>query len=127
MTLLADVQDGLPPVRADADRLAQVLRNLLVNALRHTPEGGRIILSAEQRDDNILLKVMDTGSGIPAEDLPYIFNRFYRGDQARRQTGESGLGLAIARSIIEAHGGTITVDSTAGVGSTFTIMLPEQV
>ena len=125
--LLVDAAPSLPKINVDPERLAQVLNNLVSNALRHTPEGGQIILSAEQRDNHILLKVMDTGSGIPAEDLPYIFNRFYRGDQARRQTGESGLGLAIARSIIQAHGGTITVDSTVDVGSTFTIMLPEQI
>jgi two-component system, OmpR family, sensor histidine kinase BaeS len=123
IALLVDAAPTLPEINVDPERLAQVLNNLVSNALRHTPQGGRIILSARQGEKDILLQVTDTGSGIPAEDLPYIFNRFYRGDQARRQTGESGLGLAIARSIVQAHGGTISVDSKVGEGSTFTITL----
>jgi signal transduction histidine kinase len=123
--LLVDADPALPEIEVDPERMAQVLNNLVSNALRHTPKGGRVTLSAVQQNGDILLSVTDTGSGISAEELPYIFNRFYRGDQARQQNGESGLGLAIARSIVRAHGGTISVDSTVDVGTTFTITLHE--
>ena len=123
--LLVDAAATLPQIDVDPDRMAQVLNNLVGNALRHTPPNGRVTLSAIQQGENILLAVTDTGAGIPAADLPYIFNRFYRGDEARQQNGESGLGLAIARSIVHAHGGAIAVDSTAHSGSTFTITLPK--
>lgn len=113
----------LPPVLVDPDRMAQVLNNLVSNALRFTPPGGRITLAAES-GAQVRLRVQDTGSGISAAELPFIFRRFYRGDEARPQSGESGLGLAIARSIVEAHGGTISVESVAGAGTTFTIDLP---
>ena len=123
ITVTVDAAPTLPLLTVDPERMAQVLNNLVNNALRHTPAGGQITLSAAARDGNVLLAVTDTGAGIHADDLPFIFNRFYRGDQARQQNGESGLGLAIARSIVEAHGGTITVESTPGIGSTFTITL----
>ena len=122
--LQVDAAPTLPEINVDPDRMAQVLNNLVSNALRHTPQNGRVTLSASEQNGNILLAVADTGAGIPAEDLPYIFNRFYRGDEARRQNGESGLGLAIARSIVQAHGGTIAVDSAPNAGATFTITLP---
>ncbi len=116
---------GLPAIHVDPDRMAQVLDNLIANALRYTPEGGRIELVAEGRDSQVLLKVKDNGSGIPAEDVPHIFERFYRADRSRGlREGESGLGLSIARSIVEAHGGTISVESVADEGSTFIITLP---
>lgn len=115
----------LPTVQVDPKRMAQVLGNLLSNALRYTPAGGRITLAAATQGDRLLLQVQDTGSGIAPEDLPYIFERFYRADPARQQhDGSSGLGLAIARSLVEAHGGTITVTSQPGQGTTFTISLP---
>jgi len=108
----------------DPERLAQVLDNLILNAFRYTPEGGQIILSSVPANESVQLKVSDTGNGIAAEDLPHIFDRFYRGDKSRQQNGESGLGLAIARSIVEAHGGSISVESRVGTGTSFTITLP---
>jgi two-component system, OmpR family, sensor histidine kinase BaeS len=112
-------------VRADPDRLRQVLGNLVTNALRATAAGGSVRLSASQTGTQAVLRVVDTGSGIAADALPYVFDRFWRADSARgRRTGGSGLGLAIARQIVTDHGGTITVASEVGVGTTFTITLP---
>lgn len=122
--LKVEVAPDLPYIHVDPDRMAQVLGNLVSNALRYTPAGGQVMLSAVQRDDQILLGVHDTGAGIAAEDLPHIFRRFYRSDKSRAANGESGLGLAIARSIVEAHGGKITAESTLREGTTFTITLP---
>jgi len=108
---------------ADPDRLDQVLSNLVANAVRHTPRGGAITLSASARDGAVQISVADTGSGIPADDLPYIFDRFWRGDKARAGAG-SGLGLAIARQLVLAHDGYIEVTSALGKGTTFTVTLP---
>ncbi len=126
VTLSVEAADDLPAVNVDTDRLTQVLNNLVANALRYTPAGGRITLSAENagRASDTLLRVSDSGSGIPPEDLPHIFDRSYRGDTSRQtQSGEAGLGLAIARSIVESHGGTIEATSTPSLGTTFTICL----
>lgn len=121
------VVDGVE-VDVDPERIAQVLGNLLGNALRYTPAGGQITLSAETAGDQVRLSVADSGAGITADDLPHIFERFYRADRSRRQyDGSSGLGLAIAKSIVEAHAGTISVASTVGQGTTFTISLPASV
>lgn len=113
-------------ITGDAGRLDQVLSNLVANALRHTPDGGTITLRADPLPKGVRLSVKDTGEGIPATDLPYIFDRFWRGDAARSRTegGSSGLGLAIARQLVQAHGGQIDVASTVGTGTTFTIELP---
>ncbi len=125
ITLRTDMLPDLPDVSVDPDRMAQVLGNLVQNALRHTPENGEIVLSAARRENGIELCVCDTGGGIDAADLPHIFDRFYRGDRSRHsENSESGLGLAIVRSIIEAHGGSITAASTMGEGSVFTLVLP---
>jgi two-component system sensor histidine kinase BaeS len=115
---------GLPEIKLDPDRMTQVFGNLITNALRYTPEGGKIILSAARERNMLAFRVKDNGQGISAEALPHIFDRFYRADPVRTQGGESGLGLAIARSIVEAHGGSITADSQVGLGTTVTIILP---
>ncbi|MCX7975635.1 MAG: ATP-binding protein [Bellilinea sp.] len=123
--LQVDAALDLPKLRLDPDRMAQVLDNLILNAFRYTPAGGWVRLSAEALPaGGIRLKVADNGSGIAAEDLPYIFERFYRADKARHSGQESGLGLAIARSIVEAHGGRIRAESQPGKGTTFIIELP---
>jgi signal transduction histidine kinase len=124
IALSVDAADTLPAINVDEGRLFQVLGNLVANALRYTPEGGHITLSAVDRSGSVHLIVQDDGAGISPEALPHIFDRFYRADQSRQQElGESGLGLAIARSIIEAHGGTIEVRSDVGQGTTFVVRL----
>jgi signal transduction histidine kinase len=124
IALRASAEPGLPDIVADPERMMQVLGNLVTNALRHTPPGGRITLSAGLQGNKVALAVQDTGSGIAPDVLPHVFDRFYRGDPARSdQDGESGLGLAIAKSITEAHGGTIKVQSELGQGTTFTVLL----
>jgi signal transduction histidine kinase len=124
VTLDVDAAPDLPSVYVDSERLAQVLGNLVGNALRYTPEGGHITLAARRQADTVQLLVQDTGVGIAPGDRPHIFDRFYRGDGARETNeGESGLGLAIAKSLVEAHGGAISVASTPGEGSKFTITL----
>ncbi|RKO67401.1 sensor histidine kinase [Desulfofundulus salinus] len=114
----------LPPVCGDGDRLAQVLYNLIDNALRVTPAGGRVEVAARQVAGRVEVAVKDTGPGIPAHEIPLIWERFYKGDPSRRRVGGgSGLGLAIAKQIIDLHGGEIKVDSEPGQGATFTISL----
>jgi two-component system sensor histidine kinase ResE len=110
-------------ISGDEDRLEQLLDNLLSNALAHTPTGGEITVTLTNAPPEVILSVSDTGTGIPAEELSRIFERFYRGDRSRRGPG-SGLGLSIAREIVAAHGGTIGVTSTPGGGATFTVRLP---
>jgi two-component system sensor histidine kinase BaeS len=125
ISMHVEAQPHLPVIEVDTGRMAQVLDNLVSNALRHTASGGRIVLSAEGQGNSVCLRVADNGSGIAPEDLPYVFDRFYRGDKSRRRTeSESGLGLAIAKSIVEAQDGSISVASTLGQGTTFTIVLP---
>jgi signal transduction histidine kinase len=116
---------GLPPVDADAERIHQVLFNLVDNAVRFTPPGGSVTVRAEQRDDAVRIDVTDTGVGIAPEHLPRLFERFYRVDPARsRGAGGTGIGLAIARSVVEAHGGQLRAESELGRGSTFSFELP---
>lgn len=119
------VAGGLPPVAVDGDRIAQVLRNLLSNALRHTQAGGGITVAVRAEAGRLVVEVADTGAGIPSEALPHVFDRFYRADPSRsRATGGSGLGLAIASQLVRAHGGEISVRSSAGQGATFSFWLP---
>ncbi len=123
--LRVDVPDPSLEIEADYDRLNQALANLLTNALRHTPENGGITLRAESIPKGVRITVEDTGAGIPPEDLPYIFDRFWRGDKSRSRTeGSSGLGLAITKQLILAHGGTINAESELRKGTTFTIEFP---
>ena len=125
ITLALVLAGGLPTVLADPRRIAQVLGNLLTNALRHTPQSGAVTLCASRGEGVVVLTVTDTGSGIPPEDLPYIFERFWRGEKSRsRAAGGSGLGLAIARQLVEMHGSVIAVESTPGEGSSFRFTLP---
>lgn len=126
ITLLAEIPPSLPVVTADRSRIRQVLHNLLANALRHTPEDGRILISGRLQENRVRLAVNDSGEGIAAEHLPHVFERFYRTDPSRsRESGGSGLGLAIVKAIIEANGGMVTADSPGvGRGSTFAIELP---
>ncbi len=112
-------------VEGDADRLKQLLLNLVVNALKYTPAGGTVTLTLRRSLGWVVVAVADTGVGIAAEDLPHIFDRFYRADRSRTRSGGSGLGLSIAQWIAQVHGGRIEVESTVGVGSTFTAWLPE--
>jgi two-component system sensor histidine kinase BaeS len=125
LKVYADVPEDLPQADIDSHRIRQVLNNLLQNALAHTGPGGRIAVTVRQREKRIYVSVADNGEGIPAEDLPYVFERFYRVDKSRsRATGGSGLGLTIARRLVEAHGGNIEVESQPGRGSIFTFDIP---
>ncbi|MEF2247582.1 MULTISPECIES: two-component system histidine kinase PnpS [unclassified Paenibacillus] len=123
--LCSKIQPGLY-VEADEDRLRQIVMNLLSNGINYTPDGGKVTLSIHAINDDLLsIQISDTGIGIPKKDLPRIFERFYRVDKARsRSSGGTGLGLSIVKHLVELHKGTITVTSTTGVGTTFTIILP---
>ena len=110
----------------DAGRIGQVVTNLLTNAIHFNRDQGEVRLSARAEADAVVLTVADTGQGIPAEDVPHLFERFYRADKSRsRIQGRNGLGLAICKAIVDAHGGSIAVSSQEGAGSTFTVRLPQ--
>ncbi|WP_249416935.1 cell wall metabolism sensor histidine kinase WalK [Streptomyces sp. TS71-3] len=124
---LATTVQGDPWVEADPVRMRQALGNLVSNAVRHTPAGGSITLSARTDGDLVLFEVADTGSGIAPQDLPHVFDRFWRAEKSRsRRTGGSGLGLAIVRQLAGAHGGTVTAESEPGAGSVFRLGLPSR-
>lgn len=123
VTLRAEGAD-VPAVMGDEGRLKQVFDNLLDNAIKYTPLGGMVTVSIRQDGKWVAVAVADTGRGIPKEDLPRIFERFYRADKSRGETVGAGLGLAIAKEIVSAHGGRITVESEEGQGSVFTVFLP---
>ena len=120
--LETDLPGDLPPVWVDEARIRYVFSNLLNNAVRYTGPGGRITVSARAEEEVVRFLVADTGIGIPREYLPHIFERFFRAPDQPPETG-AGLGLAIAREIVEAHGGVITVDSREGAGTTFSFTL----
>jgi len=125
ISISTEVPDKLPPVHIDPHRIKQVLRNLMENAVAHTVKGGTITVTAQPRGSWLEVSVTDTGEGIPAEDLPNVFERFYRVDKSRtRTTGGSGLGLTVTKYLVEAHGGIIEARSELGKGSRFTFTLP---
>ncbi len=128
VTLSVELPRNLPWVQADPDRLGQVLRNLLVNALQHTPAGGSVVIRATLAPEAVEIAVSDTGEGIAPEDLPHVFERFWRADVSRsrnrRWAGGTGLGLSVAQSLVEAQGGRIWAESVPGQGSTFHFTLP---
>jgi two-component system OmpR family sensor kinase/two-component system sensor histidine kinase BaeS len=133
VSLSAQLPDDLAPVQADPDRVAQVLRNLLVNALQHTPPGGSVTVSAATKTKAVEIAIADTGEGISPEDLPHVFERFWRADPARARAetggeeplaGGTGLGLSVAQSLVRAQGGRIWVESTLGKGTVFRFTLP---
>ncbi len=126
VALLVQLPPGLLMVEADGDRLAQVLLNLMGNALQHTPAGGEVAVSVARQPNEVVVAVTDNGAGIPAEHLPHLFTRFYRVDKSRaRASGGSGIGLTIARHLVEAHRGRIWGESGGlGQGSRFTFVLP---
>jgi len=124
--LRSSLPADLPPILADEDRITQVLVNLAANAIQYTPEGGEVTLSAARQADEIYVSVKDTGIGIPPEHIANLFTRFYRVDKSRSRSagGGSGIGLTIAKHLVEAHGGRIWAESAGeGQGSTFTFSL----
>ncbi|MEH7437263.1 ATP-binding protein [Neobacillus drentensis] len=125
--LTVELGSGISTVSFDPDRIEQVLTNLIDNAIRHTPKGGLVKLTVSNEEQAIKIEVKDSGSGIPEEDLPFVFERFYKADKARtRGRAGTGLGLAIAKNIIDAHRGHISVQSKMGLGTTFSFLLPRK-
>jgi two-component system phosphate regulon sensor histidine kinase PhoR len=120
-------EKGLPVVNADPSIIERVVANLLNNAIKYTPPGGTVTVTAFEREDDLLVEVSDTGIGIPAEDLPYIFDAFHRVRQGpeRKRTEGTGLGLYICKKIVQAHGGSITAESSPGRGASFRFSLPK--
>ncbi|NIV39841.1 MAG: two-component sensor histidine kinase, partial [Anaerolineae bacterium] len=125
VTLEGRADPAVDPVVMDTQQIGRVLSNLVGNALRHTPPRGTVRVQAVAQPDGARVEIQDTGEGIPAQDLPHVFERFYRGEKSRsRATGGAGLGLAIAKGIVEAHGGSIDVESQPGQGTRFAFTLP---
>ncbi len=122
--LLFELADNLPQAKFDRDRIVQVLINLLGNAVKFTPKGGRACLNVQHRNDELVISVSDTGVGIPKKELPKIFERFYRAEQQREEVQGTGLGLSIVHKIVTRHGGRIEAESDIGQGSIFTVFLP---
>ena len=125
VTLQVEVPPDAPPLVADPQAVRQILTNLIDNALRYTPAGGRVSIASRHDHRDTVIEVRDTGSGIPAEHLPRLFERFYRVDASRSRTeGGTGLGLAIVRHLVEAHGGAVRAESMVGQGTTITVHFP---
>ena len=125
VTMTTAIEPGTEHVRGDGRRLEQVLQNLVANAVRHTPDGGRVAVTASRVSDGVRLRVEDTGPGIPPEHLPLVFDRFYKADQARLSASAgSGLGLSIVKAIVERHGGRVSASAGTGGGARFDVVLP---
>jgi two-component system sensor histidine kinase ResE len=125
VSLIVDAHPGTPTLNADGDRLAQVFTNLVDNAIRHTPYGGQVTMQAQVTKNEMEVRVADTGVGMPADMLPFIYDRFYQADSSRSGGAHgAGLGLAIVKEIVVAHNGRITVRSQEGFGTTFFVHLP---
>jgi signal transduction histidine kinase len=124
VTLAMEVEPELPLVTFDYDRVIQVLQNLVSNAIKFTPQGGRVLVSAHRCDDSVALRITDTGCGIPKQDLSRIFEQFYRVTRPGREIKGTGLGLAIVNKIVAGHGGRIDVESEVDKGTTFSVVLP---
>lgn len=122
--ILKPLPQALPAIKADDERLVQVLGNIVSNGIRFTPAGGTVELSAEQVGSSVCIYVRDNGAGIAPESLPYVFDRFYQADQSRGRSGKMGLGLAISKELVEAMGGKITAESSVNQGTTITICVP---
>jgi two-component system sensor histidine kinase ResE len=129
VALSSDFHEPLPEVFWDSDKVEQILTNLIGNAIRHTPEDGTVTVKLYWENSYIHLDVVDTGTGIPEEDLPFVFERFYKADKARKRNNASGtgLGLSIVKHLVKAHDGEVTVRSKVGVGTTFSVKLPVEV
>jgi signal transduction histidine kinase len=130
VTLEGSITPEVDPIWAAPEKLSRILDNLVGNALRYTPEGGRICLEASLEGSHVRVEVRDTGSGIAAKDLPHVFDRFYRGEKSRTRNGDKGggvgLGLAIVKGLVKAHGGKIWVESEADTGTRFWFTLPKE-
>ncbi len=124
LDLQVNIEPGLPVLRGSSMRLRQVIDNLVVNAIKYTPENGKIRVSLHCKSDQIIFDVVDTGIGIPPADQPHIFEKFYRAENAPADTPGTGLGLSIVKSIVENHHGLIWVESVYGRGSKFVVVLP---
>jgi len=125
LKVVVDLAPGLPTIRADEERLEEVLSNLLDNAVKYSRENGEVRLRAEQRGGEVVVSVSDNGAGIGENDLPRIFERFYRADKARsRELGGTGLGLSIVKHIVQLHGGRVEAESEFGCGATIRMVLP---
>ncbi len=123
VTLEVSIDEPLPLISGDPVNLSEVFVNIIGNAIKYSPDGSKVLLKANRQADAVVVSVKDSGIGIPVEDLPHIFEGFYRG-QASKTTAGHGIGLAVSRQIVDAHGGSITVDSEPGQGSTFVVSLP---
>src|SRR5262249_3357054 len=124
IALNASMENSLPAVNADPVKLSWVVTNLVANAVRYTQSGGSVAITSERKADKVRLNVRDTGAGVAPEILDHLFERFVRWEVNGAEPGSAGLGLAIAKDIVEAHGGRITVETASGKGSCFTVELP---
>ncbi|MGB9673144.1 MAG: ATP-binding protein, partial [Anaerolineales bacterium] len=124
--IIVDIPPNFPIIMADENRISQLLSNLISNAIKYSPDGGEIRISGQARPDQVIICVSDEGVGIPPEDIPFVFDRFYRAEDAKKNTKGAGLGLYLARAVVEAHGGHIWVDPKMGKGTRICFSLPKE-